>query len=102
MPSPKIIFDVAPTCVRCGAGFETYGNWKKYCSDKCRKNTGRPPGTPLKGVQHPNARMAPDSVREMRERYSGGGETYLSLACDYDLALSTVGAILTRRTWRHV
>jgi len=59
------------------------------------------PGQP-KGEAHHAARMTEAKVKEMRGKYERGEGTYLSLSIEYDLAYSTVGNIIRRRTWRHV
>lgn len=54
------------------------------------------------GEAHPLARMTEAKVKEMRAKYERGEGTYLSLSIEYDIAYSTVGNIIRRRTWRHI
>jgi hypothetical protein len=54
------------------------------------------------GVNNPASKLTEETVQEIRRRHANREGTYLSLAAEYDLALSTVGAILTRRSWKHI
>jgi hypothetical protein len=58
---------------------------------------------PKKGTEHHLAKLDPEKVAAMREKYAlGGGISILDIACDYDIALSTAREALNGKTWRHV
>lgn len=48
-----------------------------------------------------NAKLDPDEVREIRQRYADG-EPRRDLANRFGLTPSAISAIVLRRTWRHV
>jgi len=54
------------------------------------------------GEDNPASTLTEARVKEIRSRYKAGGFTYITLAEEYSLALSTVGDILTRRRWKHI
>lgn len=58
---------------------------------------GAPPGE-----RHHAAKLTEAQVRTIRRQYATGRISHLELAVQYGLATSSIGAILQRRTWRHV
>lgn len=56
----------------------------------------------LGGHLHPHAKLDDDKVEDIVWRYKQGGNTYMSLANEFDVEAATIGAILRGKTWRHV
>jgi hypothetical protein len=54
-----------------------------------------------RGTRQPNTHLSDEDVRTMRELYSAG-ETQRQIAERFDVSRSTVGLIVTRKTWKHV
>ena len=55
-----------------------------------------------KGIRNGRARLSPDDVRSIRQRYQEGGVTYRKLARDYAVDHTTIGQIIRRETWQHL
>jgi len=55
-----------------------------------------------KGIRQGSAKMTDESVRECRADYFSGAATVTQLARRYGLSNSTVGKIVTFKTWKHV
>lgn len=54
-----------------------------------------------KGSKHHNSRTTEEIVLEIRDK-SVRGISYKDLAVEYNLSVSTIAQIVTRRTWRHI
>ena len=54
------------------------------------------------GHEHYMARLTEDDVRSIRARYKPGVVTRIMLANEYGVAPTTIGDIVSRRTWKHV
>jgi len=54
-----------------------------------------------RGSDHKSAKFTEKQVREIRQ-LAENGITQLQLAKKYDAGRSTIGHIVTRRTWKHV
>jgi hypothetical protein len=67
-------------------------------ASKGRQVFQRNPDKHPRGKKHHNAKVTPEIVRDIR----ASEESQRVLAKKYELALSTVWAIKTRRTWQHV
>lgn len=59
------------------------------------------PTTYAKGERNSNARLTPESVRNLRRRFAMG-ETKTALAREYGVSFPTVAAVVEGRAWRHV
>lgn len=70
------------------------GNRKDNANDRDAK------GRTLHGIQLPQAKLTEEKVREIRKRRAAG-DSYYSLARDFDLTPSGVYYIVTRH-WKHV
>lgn len=57
---------------------------------------------PAAGEKHFRAVLTDELVREMRQLYSEGNTTYMTLAVEYDIGVHTAWAAVTGKTWRHV
>lgn len=56
-----------------------------------------------KGVEHHNAKLNPDLVRQIRAWRAEGWTYYRILeGLDWAYSSSTINAVLTGKTWRHV
>lgn len=55
-----------------------------------------------KGIRQHCAKMSDATVRECREAYFSGEATVTQLAQRYGLSRSTIGKIVTFKTWKHV
>ncbi|MGB6147469.1 hypothetical protein [Mycolicibacter algericus] len=58
--------------------------------------------TVLRGTAHPGAKLTAAAVREIRGRYATGGWTHRTLAAEYGVDRSLIGAICRREKWRCV
>lgn len=58
-------------------------------------------GLVARGTRNPKAKMNEGAVRELRERFEGGENSY-ELARSFGIAQSSALAIAKRKTWRHV
>jgi hypothetical protein len=56
-------------------------------------------GTIWRSTLHPHAKLSPDEVREIRQRYAAGGVSTRGLAKQYGLSGSYVSAIIRREKW---
>lgn len=54
------------------------------------------------GERSTSARLDANQVREIRERYAEGTDTYQSLAATYGVGAATIADVVARRTWRHI
>lgn len=50
------------------------------------------------GFSHPNQRLTPAMVAEIRTRYAAGGVTYAALAAEYGVVESAIGGVVRGRT----
>ncbi len=55
-----------------------------------------------RGSRAPSALLTEEAVRAIRSRYAEGGVTLRELALVYGVHKATIGAIVTRRNWRHI
>ncbi len=58
-------------------------------------------GRMARGTRHGKAKLAPDTIHEIRRRHEAGTPT-LRLARDLGLARSTVRGVIAGRTWGHL
>lgn len=72
------------------------GNQQTNVTDMWEKGRARPGTT--RGSQHPRAKLTEDDVRSIR----ASGLSQEGIARKYGLAQSTVQAIISRKTWRHI
>lgn len=55
------------------------------------------------GVKHHKAKLTEAQVLEIRAKYEAGGTSYWKLALEYDIeSAHTIGAIITRKAWKHL
>lgn len=59
------------------------------------------PQETYRGGGSPRARLTADQVSEIRERYSAGGESFMSLASEFGVSGRAIGQIVNGETWRH-
>ncbi len=57
---------------------------------------------PKSGALHHLAKLDDEKVRNIVWRYEQGGNTYLSLAMEYDVEVGTISKILRGKTWKHI
>ena len=69
------------------------GTQQDNMTDKVRK------GRQNRGDTHWQSRLSPHQVLHIRHRYAAGGCTYASLAVEYGVSASAVGAIIRRQRW---
>lgn len=55
-----------------------------------------------RGVRHGMAKLDPERVRAIRDRYAAGELSMFDLAVEYDISTGTVSSVIYRQTWRHV
>ena len=48
------------------------------------------------------SKLSAEDVRRIRHEYAEGREKYAEIAKRFGVAAATVGAIVTRKTWRHI
>jgi len=56
----------------------------------------------VRGVDVNTAKLVPEQVLEIRRRYAAGVDTQGSLAREYGVSQPTIGAVVHRRSWRHL
>lgn len=55
-----------------------------------------------KGSAASNSRLTEVLAIEIRQKYAAGGYSFARLAKEYEVNKGTIGALITRRTWKHV
>lgn len=55
-----------------------------------------------RGEQRPHAKLSAESVRQIRSLYEQGGWSFERLARRFGVSDTQVGAIISRRKWRHL
>ena len=82
-----------PACVN--PAHLSVGTHKDNQIDKANK------GRSLRGSKNPSAKLNDESVRRIRELYSGGGFTHQVLADMFGVKYkSTIGSVVRNKTWR--
>lgn len=61
----------------------------------------QPTGWQYKGIDHPNAMLTDDMVRDIRRRWKGG-ERQVDIAASIGIHQTTVSDICRRKRWAHV
>lgn len=56
----------------------------------------------VRGESHHKAKVTEDDVREIRDRYAGGGISQDTLAQEYGVTQAVVSKMIRRDTWSHV
>lgn len=54
------------------------------------------------GENHASAKLTEQQVIEARRRYAAGGVLHRELAAEYGVAAAVMGALLRRKTWKHL
>lgn len=57
---------------------------------------------PKENIRYTNAKLMPDQIREIRQKYKTGNYTYASLGKEYGIAASGIGLIIKGKTYAHV
>ena len=57
---------------------------------------------PVRGVDHPRAKLTEKDVREIRRLYAAGGMGLKALGKQFGITPMTVRAVVTRKSWRHI
>lgn len=72
-------------------------------ADMMDKGRHRPVSNPgLKGSAAPWAKLTEDNVRDIRQRYAGGGVTQTALGKEYGVHNVTISEIILRKKWQHI
>jgi uncharacterized protein (DUF433 family) len=53
------------------------------------------------GIDHPRTKFTEEDIRNIREDYSTG-QSLSKLAHDYEVSISTIRAITSKRNWKHI
>jgi len=56
----------------------------------------------LSQASHPEQKLTPETVREIRARYDDGETNRSALAREYGVTQPTIGDVVEGRTWTHV
>ena len=67
---------------------------------KDRNDKGR--CNPIKGENHSFSKLTEKQVLEIREKYASGKYLQKQLAIEYNLRISHISKITTRKTWKHI
>ena len=59
-------------------------------------------GTMFMGVNHSQAKLYDNSVREIRRLYAGGNITQTKLAKQFSISTTMIGHIVHKRKWTHI
>lgn len=89
-----------PACVRPDHLF--VGTQAENLADASRKNRLVGNRGIFKGSANVQSKLTEGDVRNIRKRYALGGITHKILAREYGVSKGLVGAIITRRAWKHV
>jgi hypothetical protein len=55
-----------------------------------------------RGVKSHLSKLSAENVLEIREKYSTGKYLYRELAKMFNIDPTNIGAIITRKTWKHI
>jgi HNH endonuclease/NUMOD4 motif-containing protein len=77
-----------------------FGTHKENGEDMARHGSAR--AGAQRGHEHYRAKLTEDLVRQIRSEYTAGGVTERALASRHDVNVTTIHALLVRRTWTHV
>ena len=58
-------------------------------------------GNTSRGERTPSSKLTADDIRVIRERRANG-EVYRVLATEFDVSITTIWQIATRRNWKHI
>lgn len=83
-----------PPC--CNPKHLFLGNPQTNNQDKVSKNRQH------KGMTHPFHKLTDADVRKIRKGYAAGGTSLSIIAREYGMAVSTIHALIQRRTWKHL
>jgi hypothetical protein len=72
---------------------------RRYGDDNAAR---RYPERLARGERHPSARLTENQVREIRRRFAAGGVTKAALGREYGIDEVSIGAVIARKTWKHV
>lgn len=59
-------------------------------------------GRSARGETHPHVKLTEVQAREIIQMYRAGGQTHAGLAQQFDVSKSTIGHLITGRTWAHI
>ena len=79
-------------CMNALGGHVYWATSKRNAADKMRD------GTNLHGESHPGAKLTEDEVISIRSNYGTNRE----VAAEYGVTHSNIGAIRTRKSWKHI
>lgn len=68
-------------------------------ADNIRDRDERGRGRWLQKAAHPQAKLTPEQVEEIRMRYQAGGITQADLGAEYGVTQANVSIILKKKTW---
>lgn len=71
-------------------------------TDMWSKGRGVHPDHAPRGIESGKAKLTEAQVLEIRARYAQGGIFHWQLALEYGVTRSNIGAIITRKSWRHI
>lgn len=77
-------------------------NWGHIPTDRSAVLAMGQANKAMPGEKNPSAKLNANRVREIRQRYAGGGETYVTLAEAFGVSPAAIRFVVTRRTWQHV
>lgn len=83
----------------------TKGQAIKLLTGLSRRQAGGPIAEyirPSVGQRHPNAKLVPEQVLQLRAKYAEGLATMSALSVEFNIALQTVSNIIRGKIWKHV
>lgn len=89
-----------PSC--CNPAHLMLGTIKSNSMDMLIKNRQKKPESAARGTQNGNSKLDDTKVTEIRAKYLNKEANQYQLAEQYGITQSAVGALLRRKTWRHV
>ena len=87
-----------PSC--CNPSHLVLGTTQANNCDKLIKNRGKGPANPKAGEENHNSKLTSADVAMIRKLYPEKNQ--YQLAEQFNVTQSTIGAIVRRKTWRHV
>lgn len=102
IPDGLIVCHVCDNPACCNPSHLMLGTVKSNSVDMLIKGRQRTPDSAARGSATGMAKLHEDQVVQIREKYTRGELNQYQLADLYGVSQAAIGAILLRKTWRHI